>query len=42
VLGLSFFEFVVIGVVGLLAVGPERLPRLLHDLGAWIRKLREK
>ena len=39
--GLSFFEVVVIAIVALLAVGPRRLPGMLRDLGAWIRKLRK-
>jgi len=41
VFGLSFFEVVVIAVVALLAVGPRRLPGMLRDLGAWIKKLRK-
>jgi len=41
VFGLSFFEVVVIAIVALLAVGPRRLPGMLRDLGAWIRKLRK-
>jgi sec-independent protein translocase protein TatB len=40
VLGLSFSELLVIAVVALLAVGPQKLPGLLRTLGQWARKLR--
>jgi Tat protein translocase TatB subunit len=39
--GLSFFEVVIIAIVALVAVGPKRLPGMLRDAGAWIRKLRK-
>ncbi|HLV67856.1 MAG TPA: Sec-independent protein translocase protein TatB [Polyangiaceae bacterium] len=38
--GLSFSELVVIGVVALVAVGPQKLPGMLRTLGHWLRKLR--
>lgn len=38
--GLSFSEVIVIGIVALVAVGPEKLPGMLRTLGEWIRKLR--
>jgi sec-independent protein translocase protein TatB len=40
VLGLSFTEILVIAIVALLAVGPQKLPGLLRTLGTWARKLR--
>jgi sec-independent protein translocase protein TatB len=33
-------ELLVICVVALIAVGPKKLPGMLHQLGQWIRKLR--
>ncbi len=39
--GLSFSELVVIAVVALVAVGPQRLPGMLHTMGQWVRKLRQ-
>jgi sec-independent protein translocase protein TatB len=41
VFGLSFSEVVLIGVVTLVAVGPQRLPGMLKNLGQWMRKLRK-
>lgn len=38
--GFSFSEVVLIGVVTLIAVGPQRLPSMLNNLGVWIRRLR--
>jgi sec-independent protein translocase protein TatB len=40
VLGISFTELVVIGLVALIVVGPKKLPELLRSLGVWIRRLR--
>ncbi len=39
-LGLSFTEILVIAIVALLAVGPQKLPGLLRTLGMWARKIR--
>ena len=39
-LGLSFTEVLVIAIVALLAVGPQKLPGLLRTLGTWARKIR--
>lgn len=39
--GLSFSELVVIGVVTLVAVGPQKLPGMLHTMGRWLKKLRQ-
>jgi sec-independent protein translocase protein TatB len=41
VFGFSFSEVVLIGVVTLIAVGPQRLPGMLKNLAQWIRKLRK-
>lgn len=38
--GFSFGEFVMICVVALVFVGPQKLPGLLRTLGQWIRKAR--
>lgn len=38
--GFSFGELLVICVVALIAVGPKKLPGMLHTLGQWVRKLR--
>jgi len=40
VAGFSFTELLVICLVALVAVGPKRLPSLLHTLGTWIRRAR--
>ena len=37
---ISFLEIVVICVITLLVVGPERLPGLVRDVGRGIRKIR--
>jgi len=37
---IGFWELVVIAVVALLVVGPERLPQLVRDLGRWLRAAR--
>lgn len=39
--GLSFSELIVIGVVTLVAVGPQKLPGMLHTMGQWLKKLRK-
>jgi sec-independent protein translocase protein TatB len=40
VFGISFTELVVIAIVTLLVVGPQKLPRMLRTLGDWVAKLR--
>jgi sec-independent protein translocase protein TatB len=40
VFGFSFGEFMLICVVALVAVGPQKLPGVLRTLGQWIRKAR--
>ncbi|MFN4263512.1 MAG: Sec-independent protein translocase protein TatB [Thioalkalivibrionaceae bacterium] len=37
---IGFFEILVIGVVALLVVGPERLPKLARDVGRFVGKTR--
>lgn len=37
---LGFWELVLIGIVGLLVVGPDRLPGFARELGRWVRKIR--
>ncbi|MCA1771127.1 MAG: Sec-independent protein translocase protein TatB [Halomonas sp.] len=36
----GFFEILVIGVVGLLVLGPERLPRAARTVGLWVGKIK--
>ncbi|MDN3557595.1 Sec-independent protein translocase protein TatB [Halomonas maura] len=37
---IGFLELLIIGVVGLLVLGPERLPRAARTLGLWIGKIK--
>lgn len=37
---IGFWELVVIAVVALLVVGPERLPQLVRDAARWVRMAR--
>lgn len=37
---ISFWELVLIAVVALLVVGPDRFPGLVRDIGVWMRKAR--
>jgi sec-independent protein translocase protein TatB len=41
VFGVSFPEFLVLGTVALLVLGPDKLPGMLRTLGTWIAKLRK-
>ncbi|OOZ36334.1 Sec-independent protein translocase protein TatB [Solemya velesiana gill symbiont] len=34
----GFFELLILGLVALLVVGPERLPKLAHTAGKWLGK----
>lgn len=36
----SFLEMLVVGVVALLVIGPERLPTVARTVGKWIGKVR--
>lgn len=37
---IGFWELVLIGIIGLLVVGPERLPGFAREAGRWVRKIR--
>ena len=39
-MGLSFAEMAVVLVVGLLVLGPEKLPKVLRDLGRLFNELK--
>lgn len=39
--GVSFTEFLVLGTVALLVLGPDKLPGMLRTLGQWLAKLRK-
>jgi sec-independent protein translocase protein TatB len=41
VFGISFPEFLLLGTVALLVLGPEKLPGMLRTLGQWLAKLRK-
>ena len=36
---IGFFELMLIGIVALLVIGPERLPRVARQAGMWVGKL---
>ncbi len=36
---IGFWELALIGVIGLLVIGPERLPGVARTLGIWVGKL---
>ncbi len=38
--GVSFPEFLVLGTVALLVLGPEKLPGMLRTMGQWVAKIR--
>lgn len=37
---IGFAELLIIGVVGLLVIGPERLPETVRTVSAWVARLR--
>ncbi|SDM09067.1 Sec-independent protein translocase TatB [Franzmannia pantelleriensis] len=39
-LDIGFLELLLIGIVGLLVLGPERLPKAARTLGLWIGKIK--
>ena len=39
--GFSFGELIVISMVTLVVVGPQKLPTMLKTMGSWARKLRK-
>ena len=38
---LGFWELILIAIVGLVVLGPERLPKALSTVGRWIRTIRQ-
>lgn len=36
---IGFWELLLIGVVGLLVIGPERLPEVIRTIGTWVGKI---
>ena len=39
--GVSGWDLIVLGVVAMVLVGPERLPKLAADAASWVRRLRD-
>ena len=39
--GIGGSEFILLCLIGLLILGPERLPRVARQLGAWVGKARQ-
>ena len=39
---ISWTEFLLIGIVALIVIGPKELPGVLRTLGQWTRKVRSK
>lgn len=37
---IGFWELILLAIVGLLVVGPERLPGFAREAGRWLRKIR--
>lgn len=38
--GIGFFELVILFMIGLVVLGPQRLPKVANQLGAWIGQAR--
>jgi len=38
--GVGFFEFVILFMIGLVVLGPKRLPKVANQLGTWIGQAR--
>jgi len=38
--GVGFFEFVILFMIGLVVLGPKRLPKVASQLGSWIGQAR--
>ena len=34
--GIGFFELIILFFIGLIVLGPERLPRVANQIGSWI------
>src|SRR5262249_16068968 len=39
---ISWTEFLLIGIVALIVIGPKELPAVMRSLGQWTRKIRSK
>jgi|TARA_B110000238_G_C16067626_1_gene413466 Tat protein translocase TatB subunit len=37
---IGFWELTIIAVIGLIVIGPERLPKFAHDAGRFVSKIR--
>ncbi|HEX2138399.1 MAG TPA: Sec-independent protein translocase protein TatB [Woeseiaceae bacterium] len=38
--GIGFWELILVFLIGLIVLGPERLPRVAHQLGTWLGQAR--
>ncbi|TDJ33786.1 MAG: twin-arginine translocase subunit TatB [Gammaproteobacteria bacterium] len=38
--GIGFFELIILSLIGLIVLGPERLPRVANQLGNWLGQAR--
>jgi sec-independent protein translocase protein TatB len=38
--GVGFWEFIILALIGLIVLGPERLPRVANQLGGWLGQAR--
>ena len=38
--GVGFWELILVFLIGLIVLGPERLPRVAHQLGTWLGQAR--
>lgn len=38
--GVGFWELILVFMIGLIVLGPERLPRVAHQLGTWLGQAR--
>ncbi len=37
---IGFWELVIIGIIGLVVLGPERLPTAIRSVRAWVNKVK--
>ena len=38
--GIGFWELIILSLIGLVVLGPERLPRVANQLGSWLGQAR--